>query len=777
MSRLTSIALAFAVLTGACSADPSGSDLTSSGGSAATAADADAVTAEQRPDATGEVTSEGDDDASSPIIPDPDLDAADGSSTTDAGSDADDAPPDASEDATAPDAGGDAGTSTPDAAPDAAPPDTESPLGIVNLSATTVGASAVSLAWTAPEDPPGGSVSIYDLRYSKTNIASDADFVGASVASAPTPKAVGSAETFTVYGLDPDTTYYFAIRARDATGNVSPVSNIATAKTKVAAGILLSEVATDQATGYDFVELLVTTAGNIGGIEVRQVDSLAVLHTFADLDVAVGDRIVVHASGLPAPTGYAQEDITKNRSSSTAPNTLSSVDAWDVYSASTNVVGTDNFIDIVAGATVIDGVACSSRVGLASAAVMDAFAAASANGSWTFKQPPVDDVNDCATQLDAVGISRQFSETGAACGSFRTGMAGGKSINRVGLTDTNSKKDWYVAAVTSGAINTPIPSASFYLLPTSDNSIDLYFDQELDPTTVTASAFSGSGLTIQAATLIQPAIVTLTTSMLNGPHTVGADAPLKTIYGTPVSAARSFCGYGNAVFRFSELNPTIPGFIWTGEPVGADLVELVATKGGSAGSTSVELNPKATYPFGEGVGHAPDACVVAGDIVVVHLDPYISGTIRKSETVAKDEIPQASFNEFYDGAWDIQSFQFPNGTRGYGLSNGDGVVALSRPGAEFYDVVVYTNGNGNVTETPDFITSLQYVQSLGRWLPADCGGALCSASSTPTAEGVAVPLTGIGNSATGNSLRKTNIGDPSTAASWSVGPSSWGQAN
>ena len=45
----------------------------------------------------------------------------------------------------------------------------------------------------------------------------------------PGPKAAGGAETFTVFGLDPGATYYFALKVRDEMGNESDLSNVAAA--------------------------------------------------------------------------------------------------------------------------------------------------------------------------------------------------------------------------------------------------------------------------------------------------------------------------------------------------------------------------------------------------------------------------------------------------------------------------------------------------------------------------------------------------------------------
>jgi hypothetical protein len=158
----------------------------------------------------------------------------------------------------------DSGGGGTDSGIDTGPPDTTAPLGVTDLAATAAGHTSIALAWTAPEDPVGKNVASYEIRYSKTNITNLTDFNAATAINVPTPKAVGSAETFTVNGLEPETTYYFAMRARDAAANAGPLSNVASATTKARATVLLTEVAmlnpagADGTPGYDFIELVAT---------------------------------------------------------------------------------------------------------------------------------------------------------------------------------------------------------------------------------------------------------------------------------------------------------------------------------------------------------------------------------------------------------------------------------------------------------------------------------------------------------------------------------------
>lgn len=110
--------------------------------------------------------------------------------------------------------------------------DTTPPAAITNLSATPVNARSVSLSWTAVGDNGStGTAASYDARYSLAAITA-ANFSSATqISGEPAPKASGGAESMIVTGLTGDTTYYFAIKAVDSSGNIGAVSNLPSAKT------------------------------------------------------------------------------------------------------------------------------------------------------------------------------------------------------------------------------------------------------------------------------------------------------------------------------------------------------------------------------------------------------------------------------------------------------------------------------------------------------------------------------------------------------------------
>jgi hypothetical protein len=91
----------------------------------------------------------------------------------------------------------------------------------------------ITLNWTAPgDDGAVGTAESYDVRYSINPITTLAEFNAATPASGePAPHAAGTAESFTVTGLGPGTTYFVRLRTADESGNVSVLSNSTSATT------------------------------------------------------------------------------------------------------------------------------------------------------------------------------------------------------------------------------------------------------------------------------------------------------------------------------------------------------------------------------------------------------------------------------------------------------------------------------------------------------------------------------------------------------------------
>jgi hypothetical protein len=628
---------------------------------------------------------------------------------------------------------------------------------IGDLAATPLTSSSVSLTWTSTgDDGTMGRAAAYQLRYAKTNITNETDFLAAKAVAAPIPQAAGLMETVTANALDAGTNYFFAVRAVDEAGNVGPLSNIAEVATKPRAAVLVSEVATANTStdGTDFVELVVTKAGWAQGIDIRQISgSLLQLGAF---DVALGDRIVVHATGLPGPTGFAQEDAAKSKTAST--ETFAEATAWDLYSASTSITATDNLVTVVDAGITIDTVALSNRDGDAAAASMTAFAAAKLDGSWTFSVAPVDGTNDCQIQRESVALSTSTT----TCGGFPTGSASGVSLQRNGTTDTNGKADWYVAAQTRGLANAAIPAPNVLgAIASSATAVSVTFDQELAPAFVTPAAFTIPALAVSTSTLAENVVTLGTDPQADGAgYAIAIGAAVTNLQGVALATAQTrFCGYSmlGALLTMSEVNANLPG--------GTDLVELSVVRGGALAGFQLRANPTAAGASGTLLATLPSICAATGDVVVVHMTPGVDvGT--SSETAAIDEFPHGTYAANYDTAWDVRG-----GNNNIAFTSA--VVALRDPSGADVEAVAFSDMSGASSAT--YLSTLAFVQGAALWLPADCGGVACTDATTPTAKGIAASWVGLDTTPSGNSVARH--ASSMQATDWSVGASSFGLPN
>ncbi len=104
--------------------------------------------------------------------------------------------------------------------------DTEPPGQVTDLGVATIEPHAVSLRFTAPgDDGDQGTATAYELRYAAVPVTEATWEAAAPVPDLPTPHPAGTAETARATGLTPETTYHFALRARDNVGLLGPVSN------------------------------------------------------------------------------------------------------------------------------------------------------------------------------------------------------------------------------------------------------------------------------------------------------------------------------------------------------------------------------------------------------------------------------------------------------------------------------------------------------------------------------------------------------------------------
>lgn len=105
--------------------------------------------------------------------------------------------------------------------------DTTPPAAVTGLAVNGAGGRSAQLTWIATgDDGTSGKAATYDLRYAIAPIDASNFAAATQAVGEPTPATPGTAEIFTVKGLNPATTYYFALKAFDNVGNISVLSNV-----------------------------------------------------------------------------------------------------------------------------------------------------------------------------------------------------------------------------------------------------------------------------------------------------------------------------------------------------------------------------------------------------------------------------------------------------------------------------------------------------------------------------------------------------------------------
>jgi phosphodiesterase/alkaline phosphatase D-like protein len=113
-----------------------------------------------------------------------------------------------------------------------AAPDLTRPAAVVPLNVTGLTDTTATLGWSAVgDDSLTGTATSYDIRYSTSPITLQNWATATQATGEPTPAAAGTAQSYTVRGLSRQVTYYFAVRVTDDAGNVSTLSQVASATT------------------------------------------------------------------------------------------------------------------------------------------------------------------------------------------------------------------------------------------------------------------------------------------------------------------------------------------------------------------------------------------------------------------------------------------------------------------------------------------------------------------------------------------------------------------
>ncbi|MBK6685765.1 MAG: discoidin domain-containing protein [Deltaproteobacteria bacterium] len=145
--------------------------------------------------------------------------------------------------------------------------DNVAPNEVNDLLALTdsTGTGRLLLFWTAPGDGETGTLASYELRASLAPIT-PSNFSQGRLLTSTAPKAPGQPESLTVSGLDPEVVYYVALKTRDAAGNLSDLSNVASAATRDEAPARVNDLVVIGGAGQTSVTLGFTAPGDDGAI-------------------------------------------------------------------------------------------------------------------------------------------------------------------------------------------------------------------------------------------------------------------------------------------------------------------------------------------------------------------------------------------------------------------------------------------------------------------------------------------------------------------------------
>lgn len=218
------------------------------------------------------------------------------------------------------------------------------PADIADLATGATTDSFIVLTWTAPgDDGSQGQASSYDIRYATAAITTGTWESAIQATGEPTPATAGSAESFTVTGLAPATTYHFAVKTADEVPNWSGLSNGASATTEICDETAPAEIG-DLATGaitYATVALTWTAPGDDGSAGQATSYDLR----YATSTISAGNwAAATQVSGLPAPAAAGSVEaftVTGLTAGSTYYFALKSADEVPNWSDLSNVVSAE----------------------------------------------------------------------------------------------------------------------------------------------------------------------------------------------------------------------------------------------------------------------------------------------------------------------------------------------------------------------------------------------------------------------------------------------------
>mgnify|MGYP001598223892 FL=1 len=217
-------------------------------------------------------------------------------------------------------------------------PDNTPPTGIIDFSISNIGQTSLTLSWSVPTDSSG--ISNYDIRYNTSPIT-DLNFdVSTQIFNIPIPATQGTTQTqYISVGLTPGTTYYFAIKSKDSSNNISILSNIPTTTTQSAPSTQSQTQSTQS--GTVSVASSGGGGGGGGGYIVYQISDSIPPSTPANFKANPANTQVSLSWTNPSDSDFVRVKIIRKADSS--PN--SHKDGILVYEGANNIFTDINLIN------------------------------------------------------------------------------------------------------------------------------------------------------------------------------------------------------------------------------------------------------------------------------------------------------------------------------------------------------------------------------------------------------------------------------------------------
>lgn len=375
--------------------------------------------------------------------------------------------------------------------------DTTAPTAGTAISFSSVTSTTLSVNWGAATDDVTAQSNL-EYKVVKDNVAAgNIDTIAevdAKTGGDLLQDYTANITTKAVTGLTGSPTFHFAVVVRDAAGNKAIY---APSTQTVPAGVVINEFQSIHTTGTyrDHVEVLVTAAGTLNGITLREGSTSFVtgtIFTFPNLIVAANDLIIIHTDAVGHPvTTLTADTCETTKTQATGGDSVAT--AWDCSITDNGLVDTDQTLLLVdsAGAAVLSGVYFTNNDGTGTAGALTALNFLLTNTGWspnaTYTTDGVGNPN-----MQTIGVVN-------TCSSANTIDPFGASttMQRTVGSNNKTKADWVCATGTFGAANpapdTTAPTITVFSPANGSTgisgatTISVTFSEAMNATTVTTA--------------------------------------------------------------------------------------------------------------------------------------------------------------------------------------------------------------------------------------------------------------------------------------------------